>query len=197
DLRRGAAHSGHPVDELALSGRPRRRRIGVRAGVGLRGCGSGRRRLARGAAAASRVRALLIVLLLGPTDRRVLDAAEDRLAEEVVVRAGVLEGAPCGGRGCGAVRRGATRRGGGLAVLGVLVVHRRGRCHRRGGLLPLRGGGRGGGAGRGGAPGRGGALAVLGVLVVARRGLCDGRGGLVRLRGGRGALVLGGVGGGD
>src|SRR5699024_2387884 len=112
DLRRGAAHSGHPVDELALSGRPRRRRIGVRAGVGLRGCGSGRRRLARGAAAASRVRALLIVLLLGPTDRRVLDAADDRLAEEVVVRAGVLEFAPCGGRGCGAVRRGVCWGGG-------------------------------------------------------------------------------------
>src|SRR5699024_8105578 len=130
----------HPVDELALSGRPRRRRIGVRAGVGLRGCGSGRRRLARGAAAASRVRALLIVLLLGPTDRRVLDAAEDRLAEEVVVRAGVLEFAPCGGRGCGAVRRGATRRGGGLAVLAVLVVDRRALWRRRAERGLVRGG---------------------------------------------------------
>src|SRR5699024_3030346 len=67
-------------------------------------------------------------------------AAEDRLAEEVVVRAGVLEFAPCGGRGCGAVRRGATRRGGGLAVLAVLVVDRRDLCHRRVELVLLRGG---------------------------------------------------------
>src|SRR5699024_7594920 len=78
--------------------------------------------------------------IVGPTDRRVLDAAEDRLAEEVVVRAGVLEVAPCGGRGCGAVRRGATRRGGGLAVLAVLVVDRRDLCHRRVELVLLRGG---------------------------------------------------------
>src|SRR5699024_6960615 len=99
--------------------------------VGLRGGGSGGQRAARGVAVLCRGRALLVVLLLGPADRRVLDAAEDGLAEQVVVRAGVLELARRVGGRCGAPCRGATRRRDGLAVLGVLVVDRRDLRHRR------------------------------------------------------------------
>src|SRR5699024_9714000 len=96
-----------------------------------RGGGSGGRRAAHCVAVLCRGRALLVVLLLGPADRRVLDAAEDSLAEQVVVRAGVLELARRVGGRCGAPCRGATRRRDGLAVLGVLVVDRRDLRHRR------------------------------------------------------------------
>src|SRR5699024_6206310 len=133
DLRGGAAHSGNPVDELARSGRAGWFRLGIRggAGVGLRGGGSGGQRAARGVAVLCRGRALIVVLLLGPAERRVLAAAEDGLAEQVVVRAGVLELARRVGGRCGAPCRGATRRRDGLAVLGVLVVDRRDLRHRR------------------------------------------------------------------